>query len=152
MDSLIAKGNAVQPTTKKHRKSDKNKETKSKDNKVDPTLHSIEHHSTTPRSLRQLPKGSANPHKHIRDKKLRAHLAKQSQHSLLSKELIDEVEDDLFVEDEPGKLEVEGEMERTWRVTQNEIAKSVDAESSRMRRDVKLDGGPYRCRYTRNGR
>ena len=53
---------------------------------------------------------------------------------------------------EPGKLEAEGEMEKTWRVTQAELAKTVGGEAARQQKEFRLDGGPYRNRYTRNGR
>ncbi|KAI0056365.1 BING4CT-domain-containing protein [Artomyces pyxidatus] len=49
-------------------------------------------------------------------------------------------------------MEVEGEMDKTWRISQDEIVKEVGAEAARGRREMVLDGGPYRSRYTRNGR
>ena len=49
-------------------------------------------------------------------------------------------------------MEVEGELEKTWRVGQDEIVKSAGQEAAKGRREWKLDGGPYRSRYTRNGR
>jgi len=51
-----------------------------------------------------------------------------------------------------GRVEAEGEMERTWRVDQDEIVRSVGVEVATQRKEWALDGGPYRCRYTRNGR
>lgn len=58
----------------------------------------------------------------------------------------------MFLMDEAGKMEVEHEMEKTWRVGQTDIATGAGQEAGRGRREWKLDGGPYRCRYTRNGR
>ena len=49
-------------------------------------------------------------------------------------------------------MEVEGELERTWRIGQNEIVESAGQEAALGRREWKLDGGPYRSRYSRNGR
>lgn len=43
-------------------------------------------------------------------------------------------------------------MERTWRLGQGDIVQAVGQEAGRGRREVKLEGGPYRVRYTRNGR
>ena len=37
-------------------------------------------------------------------------------------------------------------------MSQDEIAKTVGAEAAKGRRELNLDGGPYRVRYTRNGR
>lgn len=49
-------------------------------------------------------------------------------------------------------MEVEGEMEKTWRIGQDEIVKAAGQEAARGRKEWTLDGGPYRSRYTRNGR
>ncbi|KAG8908763.1 Small subunit (SSU) processome component [Tulasnella sp. 403] len=51
-----------------------------------------------------------------------------------------------------GQLVPEGPLERTWKVTQSEVVKNIGEEQSKYRREWKLDGGPYRSRYTRNGR
>ena len=53
---------------------------------------------------------------------------------------------------EAGAIEVEGEMERTWRVGQSEVVQLSGQEAAKGRNEYKLDGGPYRSRYTRNGR
>lgn len=53
---------------------------------------------------------------------------------------------------EAGGMEIESELERTWKLTQEEIVKSVAVEDARSRSRWKLDGGPYACRYSRNGR
>lgn len=49
-------------------------------------------------------------------------------------------------------MQVEGEMDRTWRISQDEIVKQVGAEAAKGRKEMVLDGGPYRSRYSRNGR
>ena len=54
--------------------------------------------------------------------------------------------------EEAGTMEAEGEMDRTWRVGQKDIVGSTGQEAARGRKEWKLDGGPYRSRYTRNGR
>ena len=54
---------------------------------------------------------------------------------------------------EPGVLEAEGEMERTARFSQRQIAQAVDAQTRRKGYDMKLERfGPYRAAYTSNGR
>ncbi|TFK85425.1 BING4CT-domain-containing protein [Polyporus arcularius HHB13444] len=49
-------------------------------------------------------------------------------------------------------MEVEGELEKTWRVGQDEIVQAAGQQAAQGRQEWKLDGGPYRTRYTRNGR
>ena len=60
--------------------------------------------------------------------------------------------DKLRMEHERQQKELEDEMERTWRVGQDEVVKASGQEAARGRREWTLDGGPYRSRYTRNGR
>jgi U3 small nucleolar RNA-associated protein 7 len=43
-------------------------------------------------------------------------------------------------------------MDRSWRISQDEIVNSIGIEAARGRKEFILDGGPYRARYTRNGR
>ena len=49
-------------------------------------------------------------------------------------------------------MRAEREMERTWRVGQEEIVRAAGVEGALGRREWRLDGGPYRARYSRNGR
>jgi hypothetical protein len=49
-------------------------------------------------------------------------------------------------------MEVEGEMEKTRRVGQDDLVRGAGQEAAKGLREWKLDGGPYRSRYTRNGR
>ncbi|KAF8431963.1 BING4CT-domain-containing protein [Boletus edulis BED1] len=51
-----------------------------------------------------------------------------------------------------GWMTADNEMERTWRVGQNEIVKGAGMEGAKGRQEWRLDGGPYRSRYSRNGR
>lgn len=109
-------------------------------------------HTSLPKSLRPtgpLPQGTRT-HGHIPNKKLRTELNRQSAHAARSKALLKDAE--LLLTNEAGKMEVEGEMDRTWRISQDEIVKEVGAEAARGRKEMVLDGGPYRSRYTRNGR
>jgi U3 small nucleolar RNA-associated protein 7 len=157
MDSLIAKAEASRPLAKKRkiftsRGRSAQKHTKSSEPPSDPTVNSISKHTSLPKSLREtspLPE-NVPKHSHIANKKLRAELTRHSTHAARSKALLKDAE--LLLGDEAGKMEVEGDMERTWRITQDEIAKAAGQEAAKGRRELKLDGGPYRSRYTRNGR
>ncbi|KAG6877193.1 hypothetical protein C0993_009510 [Termitomyces sp. T159_Od127] len=87
---------------------------------------------------------------HIANKKLRTELNRHAAQASRAKALQDDAE--MLLANEAGKIEVEGEMERTWRIGQDEIVQGAGQEAARGRREWKLDGGPYRSRYTRNGR
>jgi U3 small nucleolar RNA-associated protein 7 len=148
MQSLVAKADALR--SYKKRKIDYKPHPRPAD---DPTLNSVTLHTVVPKSLRPTspePKESRK-YSHVSDKKLRAELIRQSAQSARSKAL---VEDSAFLlaGKDAGKIEVEGELDRTWRAGQDEIVKSSGQEAAKGRREFNLDGGPYRCRYTRNGR
>ncbi|KAG6819549.1 hypothetical protein H0H93_010795 [Arthromyces matolae] len=87
---------------------------------------------------------------HIANKKLRTELNRHAAQASRAKALQEDAE--MLLTNDAGKIEVEGEMERTWRIGQDEIAAGAGQEAARGRREWKLDGGPYRSRYTRNGR
>jgi len=93
---------------------------------------------------------TARKYNHIVNKKLRTTLQRQSVHNERSKALLRDAE--LLLPNEAGKMEVEGDMDRTWRISQDEIVNSTSTEAARARKEFVLDGGPYRARYTHNGR
>ncbi|KAF5381546.1 hypothetical protein D9615_005611 [Tricholomella constricta] len=147
MDSLIAKADALQPLGKKRKISHPKK---SRDaSATDRTLQSVAKHTSVPKSFNKLPDGP-NTYSHIANKKLRTELNRHTTQASRAKALLEDAE--MLLADEAGKIEVEGEMERTWRVGQDEIVQGAGQEAARGRREWKLDGGPYRSRYTRNGR
>ena len=160
MDALIAQADALQPL-RTHKRSRAPPHTRrpntahtaaSSSHDQDHTLRSIVAHTALLKSLRPsspLPDGVPT-HNHIANKKLRTHLHRQSAHAARSKVLLRDAE--LLLPEEAGRMEVEGEMDRTWRVGQDEIVRQVGAEVAKGRREMVLDGGPYRARYTRNGR
>jgi U3 small nucleolar RNA-associated protein 7 len=86
----------------------------------------------------------------IANKKLRTQLVRHSAHAARSKALLKDAE--LLLPDDAGKMEVESEMERTWKVRQDEVVRAAGQEAAKGRREWNLDGGPYRLRYTKNGR
>ncbi|KZT34905.1 BING4CT-domain-containing protein [Sistotremastrum suecicum HHB10207 ss-3] len=154
MEALISKADAIRPVQKKRRTSEKRRdEHKSEKSSSDPTSHSVAHHTSIPRSLRPSdpPPKSTKKYGHVADKKLRAQLNNQSEHTARSKALIREVQDELLLED-AGRIVVESDLEKTWRVGQSEVVANVGVEAAKSRKEWSLEGGPYRSRYTRNGR
>ncbi|KAG5643435.1 hypothetical protein DXG03_000943 [Asterophora parasitica] len=150
MDSLFAKADAIQPLGKKRKVSHPKSSQKSKDTaQADRTLQSVSKHTSVPKSFSKLP-DAPSTYGHIANKKLRLELNRHTAQASRAKALLEDA--DMLLGDEAGKIEVEGEMERTWRVGQGEILKGAGEEAARGRREWKLDGGPYRSRYTRNGR
>ena len=157
MEALIAKANDIKPLAKK-RHARRNIPPKggaksgSSSNPSDSMLNSIAKRTTLPKSLRAsspLPE-NVPKYTHVANKRLREQLHRTSAHAARSAALLKDAE--MLLMDEAGKMEVEGELERTWRVGQEDIVGSAGMEAAKGRRELKLDGGPYQCRYTRNGR
>jgi len=108
--------------------------------------------TTTPKSLRITGPvlETTRKYSHIANKKLRTTLQRQSANTERGKALLRDAE--LLLPNNAGKMEVEGDMDRSWRISQDEIVKSISVEAARGRKEFTLDGGPYRARYTRSGR
>ena len=158
MDALIAKADALEPHRKKrkyahaHQNSEKNNNAKASSSKQDHTANSVVKHTAIPKSLqdtKELPE-DASKYKHIANPKLRTHLQRQSAQGVRSKMLLEDAE--MFLMEDAGGLVVENNLEKTWRVGQDQVVDSVGQEAARGRKEYKLDGGPYKSRYTRNGR
>jgi U3 small nucleolar RNA-associated protein 7 len=89
--------------------------------------------------------------KNVRDKKLRRNLTnlenKYKTAALKAKEA------EILLENTSGFLEAETELERTYRVRQDEIQSEVGIDVAQKKFELKLDAlGPYVCEYSRNGR
>lgn len=89
--------------------------------------------------------------KGIRDKKLRGNLKslenKYKDATLKSKDA------EILLENDAGYLEAEGDLEKTYKVRQDELQTELAVETSRKVFELKLEGlGPYLADYTRNGR
>ncbi len=89
--------------------------------------------------------------KGIKDKKLRGNLkaleGKYKTAALRAKDA------EILHENTEGFLQPESELERTYKVRQEDIQAEVPIETARKRFELKLDTlGPYICDYTRNGR
>jgi len=160
MDSLIAQANAIGPIKKgKSEFKPRPKSNPASNTQPDATLVSIAASSRIPKSLSNELEGDVREKKkaakkgrygHISDLKLRAHLSQMEQRRKDRKERMEDVQ--MLNVGEAGGMETEGALERTWKTTQKEIVDNVGMEDARSRADWKLDGGPYACRYSRNGR
>ena len=60
---------------------------------------------------------------------------------------------EILLENSSGFLEPEGELERTYKVRQDDVRRDVAVETAKKGFELRLDGlGPYSVDYTRNGR
>ncbi|KAL9577813.1 MAG: hypothetical protein Q9212_006127 [Teloschistes hypoglaucus] len=89
--------------------------------------------------------------KSIRDKKLKSNLksleGKYQDATLKAKDA------EILLENESGFLEPEGELERTYKVRQDELKPELALETVQKSFELKLEAlGPYTADYTRNGR
>lgn len=87
----------------------------------------------------------------IKDKKLRTNLSALENKVQVATLKAKDVE--ILQEEIPGFLEPENELERTYKVRQEEIQENVAVSTAKKKFDLKLDRlGPYLCEYSRNGR
>jgi len=100
---------------------------------------------------RQYGRGKGIETKSIKDRKLRGNMRALEERykdaALKAKDA------EILLENQSGFLEPEGELERTYKVRQQDIQSDVGVETAKKGFELKLDGlGPYTCDYTRNGR
>lgn len=89
--------------------------------------------------------------KSVKDKKLRSNL--KSLESKYKDAVLKAHDAEILLEHESGFLEPENELERTYKVRQDEVKGSVAVETARKGFELRLEGlGPYVCDYTRNGK
>lgn len=87
----------------------------------------------------------------IKDKKLRGSLKKLEARNKTA--ILRAKDAEILLENEEGFLEPENELERTYKVRQDEIKQSVPLETAKKGFELKLDQlGPYVCDYTRSGK
>lgn len=87
----------------------------------------------------------------IRDKKLRGNL--KSLENKYKESILRAKDAEILLENEEGFIQTEGELERTYKIRQDEIKKEVAVETAKKGFELKLnDLGPYFMDYTRNGR
>lgn len=87
----------------------------------------------------------------VKDKKLRGNLKalehKYKDATLKAKDA------EILLENESGYLEPEGELERTYKVRQDDLRKELAVETAKKGFELRLEGlGPYTADFTRNGR
>ncbi|KAJ8116052.1 hypothetical protein OPT61_g2443 [Boeremia exigua] len=106
----------------------------------------------TEEATKQYGRGEKIRPKTVKDKKLRSNLRllenKNKQAAIEAKNV------EILLENNEGLLETEHELERTYRVRQDEIKAAVATETAKKGFELRLDGlGPYDvCEYSRNGR
>ncbi|KAF2689096.1 BING4CT-domain-containing protein [Lentithecium fluviatile CBS 122367] len=89
--------------------------------------------------------------KAVRDKKLRAEF--RAQEAKTKEATLQAKNAEILLDNEAGLLEPEHELERTYKVRQDDIKKEVGIETARKSFDLRLEMGPYDVgEYTRNGR
>ena len=87
----------------------------------------------------------------IKDKKLRRNL--QTLENKYKTAAAKAKDAEILHENTAGFLEAETELERTYKIRQDEITRDVAVETAQKRFDLTLDQlGPYLCDYSRNGR
>lgn len=100
---------------------------------------------------RQYGRGKAVNTKNVRDKKIRGNL--QALEERYRDANLKAKDAEILLENTSGFLEPDGELERTYKVRQDEISRDVGVETAKKGFELKLDGfGPYSQDYTRNGR
>ncbi|KAI1388283.1 BING4CT-domain-containing protein [Hypoxylon trugodes] len=87
----------------------------------------------------------------IKDKKLRSNL--KSLENKYTDATVKAKDAEILLENTSGYLEPEHELERTYKVRQDEIENEVSTDSAKKRFELKLDQlGPYVFEYSRTGR
>lgn len=86
----------------------------------------------------------------VKDKKLRANL-KRIENKYRTAAL-DAKDAEILYENEEGFLQPETELERTYKIRQDDILDAVGIQQASKSVEFKLDLGPYVSDYTRNGR
>ena len=111
----------------------------------------VAHRRRVKEAHRAYGRGSRIDVKGVKDRKLRRNLTtlenKYQNAALRAKEA------EILLENATGFLEPETELERTYKVRQDDIAHDVAVEVAQKRFDLRLDGlGPYACEFSRTGR
>ena len=87
----------------------------------------------------------------VKDRKLRHNL--KSLENKYKDAVLKAKDVEILQENEPGFLEPEGELEKTYKVRQDELRSELTVETAKKGFDLKLERlGPYVADYTRNGR
>lgn len=96
-------------------------------------------------------RGKSIQTKRIQDRKLRGNL--RALEDRYKDAAIKAKDAEILLENSSGFLESEKELERTYKVRQDEIRRDVSVETAKKGFELKLEGlGPYTADYTRNGK
>jgi U3 small nucleolar RNA-associated protein 7 len=95
-------------------------------------------------------RGKSIPVGTVKDRKLRANLKRIE--SKYKDAVLSAKDAEILLENQEGFLQPEGELERTYKVRQDEIRRAVGVEQAKKGVEFKLDMGPYTADYTRTGR
>ena len=96
-------------------------------------------------------RGRRVPIRGVKDKKLRGDL--KVLESKYKDAVLKAKDAEILLENDSGYLEPEGELERTYKVRQDDIIEELPIETATKGFDLKLEGlGPYTVDYTRNSR
>ncbi len=100
---------------------------------------------------RKYGRGAPIRKQNIKDKKLRGNL--RSLESKYKESVLRAQDAEILLENQEGFIQTEGNLEKTYKVRQDEIKQEIAVETAKMGFDLKLEGlGPYIMDYTRNGR
>lgn len=106
--------------------------------------HALEAHKIYGRGRKVFTKG-------VKDKKLRGNL--KSLENRYKDAVVKAKDAEILLENDSGYLEAEDELERTYKVRQDDLQKNLAIETATKGFELKLQGlGPYAVDYARNGR
>ncbi|KAF2460656.1 WD40-repeat-containing domain protein [Lineolata rhizophorae] len=96
-------------------------------------------------------RGQKAPTRNVKDKKLRGKLRETERK--YREAALQALDAEILLENEPGLLEAEGELERTYRVRQDQVKNDVAVGTAKKGFTLKLNElGPYVADYSRNGK
>ncbi|KAF6743398.1 WD repeat-containing protein 46 [Ephemerocybe angulata] len=134
MDALIARADAIRPLSE---------------------LKAVKTRDSGKGKAKANSKGKSK-YNHIANKKLRSQLVHQhALNSNLSKNALETQQNLLsLAADDAGSIQVTGPLEKTWRVSQDEIVASVGGEAAKGRRELTFGPGQgaKRMKWSQNGR
>lgn len=86
----------------------------------------------------------------VKDRKLRANLKRIE--SKYKDAILSAKDAEILLENQEGFLQPEDELEKTYKVRQDDIQSAVGVQQAKKVFELKLDMGPYVAEYTRHGR
>ena len=145
MESLVENGDGqltiknIQPPTKRKPTSTPHLTTEDKENQ-----------KRVAEARRKYGRGRPVRINEVKDKKLRANL--KSIENKYRTAVLNAKDAEILYENEEGFLQPENELEKTYKVRQDDISDAVGIQQASKSIEFKLDLGPYVSDYTKNGR